>query len=80
MQYMLLLTNSIINMTNKKNVAAKCDDVLMPNVILTSKHVKGYAVHSRLAIIHQLLGKLFYILRTNSTTDVQNTLGVCTRS
>ena len=35
----------------------------MQNVILTSEHVKGYAVHSRLAFIHQLLGKLFYALR-----------------
>ena len=35
----------------------------MQNVILTSEHVKGYAVHSRLAFVHQLLGKLFYTLR-----------------
>jgi hypothetical protein len=35
----------------------------MRNVILTIEHVKEYAVHSRLAFIHQLLGKLCYTLR-----------------
>jgi len=31
------------------NVAAECEDILMRNVIVTSEHVKGYTVYSRLA-------------------------------
>jgi hypothetical protein len=61
-------------------VSAKREDILMRNVILKSKHVKGYSVRSRLVFIHQLLGKIFYTLgKRKNTTDVQNTLGVRTR-
>jgi hypothetical protein len=56
------------------NVAAKRDDILMRNVILTSKHVKRYAVHSRLAVIHQLLGKPFYTFKKKRVQRMVRTL------